>query len=170
MANGNPHYFVQHLPVNQYWRLFTHFRDTIAYLDTETTGLENWCNEITTIALYDGQTVDTYVKGRNLNDFVHDIQRFKIIVTYNGRCFDVPFIERYFRIKLDQVHIDLRFVLKSLGYSGGLKGCERQLEIDRGELSDVDGFYAVVLRETYKSTGHQKSLEMLFVLPPSEMF
>ena len=46
LANGNPHYFVQHLPVNQYWRLFPHFRDTIAYLDIETTGLENWCNEI----------------------------------------------------------------------------------------------------------------------------
>jgi uncharacterized protein YprB with RNaseH-like and TPR domain len=42
-----------------------------------------------------------------------------------------------------------------------LKGCERQLVIDRGELSDVDGFYAVVLWETYKRTGHQKSLEML---------
>jgi uncharacterized protein YprB with RNaseH-like and TPR domain len=161
LANGNPHYFVQHLPVNQYWRLFPRFRDTIAYLDIETTGLENWCNEITTIALYDGQRVHSYVNGQNLDDFVDDIQRFKIIVTYNGRCFDVPFIERYFRIKLDQVHIDLRYVLKSLGFSGGLKGCERQLGIDRGELSGVDGFYAVVLWETYKRTGHQKSLEML---------
>ena len=55
LESGNPHYFIQHLPVNQYWRLFPHFRDTIAYLDIETTGLENWCNEITTIALYDGQ-------------------------------------------------------------------------------------------------------------------
>jgi uncharacterized protein YprB with RNaseH-like and TPR domain len=161
LANGNSHYFVQHLPVNQYWRLFPHFRDTIAYLDIETTGLENWCNEITTIALYDGKTVHTYVNGQNLNDFVDDIQRYNIIVSYNGRCFDVPFIERYFRIKLDHVHIDLRYVLKSLGFSGGLKGCETQLGIDRGELSDMDGFYAVVLWETYKRTGHQKSLEML---------
>jgi len=93
LTTGNPHYFVQYLPVNQYWRLFPHFRDTIAYVDIETTGLENWCNEITTIALYDGQTVHTYVNGQNLDDFVRDIRRFKIIVTYNGRCFDVPFIE-----------------------------------------------------------------------------
>jgi uncharacterized protein YprB with RNaseH-like and TPR domain len=67
----------------------------------------------------------------------------------------------YGGITLDQVHIDLRFVLKSLGFSGGLKGCERQLGIDRGELSDIDGFYAVFLWETYKRTGHQKSLDML---------
>ena len=42
-----------------------------------------------------------------------------------------------------------------------MKGCERQLGIDRGKLSDVDGYYAVVLWETYKRIGHQKSLEML---------
>ena len=161
LVTGNPHYFVQHLSVNQYWRLFPHFRDTIAYIDIETTGLENWCNEITTIALYDGQTVHTYVNGQNLDDFMDDIQRFKIIVSYNGRCFDVPFIEQYFRIKLDQVHIDLRFVLKSLGFSGGLKGCERQLGIDRGDLSGIDGYYTVILWHDYKRTGNKKSLETL---------
>ena len=161
LASGNPHYFVQHLPINQYWRLFPHFRDTIAYVDIETTGLENWCNEITTIALYDGQTVHTYVNGQNLNDFVRDMERYKIIVSYNGRCFDVPFIERYFRIRLDQVHIDLRFVLKSLGFSGGLKGCERQMGIDRGDLKDIDGYYAVILWHDYKRTGNKKSLETL---------
>lgn len=59
LDSGNPHYFIQYLPVNQYWRLFPHFRNSIAYLDIETTGLENWCNEITTVALYDGQRVHT---------------------------------------------------------------------------------------------------------------
>jgi uncharacterized protein YprB with RNaseH-like and TPR domain len=158
---GNPHYFIQHLPVNQYWRLFPHFRGAIAYVDIETTGLENWCNEITTIALYDGQTVYTYVNGQNLNDFMRDIKRYKIIVTYNGRCFDVPFIKQYFGIQLNHVHIDLRYVLKSLGLSGGLKGCERQLGIDRGDLSDIDGYYAVILWQKYKRTGNENTLKML---------
>lgn len=161
LTGGNPFFFGQHLPAGLHWRLFPDFRDSIAYVDIETTGLENWCNEITTIALYDGQTVHTYVNGMNLNDFVDDIQRFKIIVTYNGRCFDVPFIERYFRLKLDHVHIDLRFILKSLGFSGGLKACERQMGIDRGELSDIDGYYAVILWNDYKGTGNQKSLRTL---------
>jgi uncharacterized protein len=161
LTAGNPYYFVRHLPVNQYWRLFPHFRDTIAYLDIETTGLENWCNEITTIALYDGQQVHTYVNGQNLQDFMQDIQRFKVVVTYNGRCFDVPFIQQYFKIRLDQVHIDLRFVLKSLGFSGGLKECERRTGIDRGDLKDIDGFYAVILWWDYKRRANKKSLETL---------
>jgi uncharacterized protein len=161
LENKNPYFFGQHLPVNQYWRLFPYFRDTIAYVDIETTGLENWCNEITTIALYDNQTVHTYINGQNLNDFVHDIQQFKIIVTYNGRCFDVPFINEYFQTTLDQVHIDLRYLLKGLGLYGGLKECERQMGIDRGDLKDIDGYYAVILWGEYKRTGNLKSLETL---------
>ena len=123
--------------------------------------MENWCNEITTIALYDGQTVHTYVNGQNLDDFVRDIRRFKIIVTYNGRCFDVPFIEKHFGMRMNHVHIDLRFLLKSLGFSGGLKGCERQLGIDRGDLCDIDGYYAVILWNEYRRTGDEEKLKML---------
>jgi len=161
LVNKNPLFFSQRLPASQLWRLFPHFREAIAYIDIETTGLENWCNEITTIALYDGARVHNYVNGRNLLDFVQDIQRFKIIVSYNGRCFDVPFIERYFRITLEQPHIDLRFLLKSLGFSGGLKECERQMGIDRGELKEIDGYYAVMLWYEYKRHNKLKSLETL---------
>ena len=52
-------------------------------------------------------------------------------------------------------------MLKSLGFSGGLKGCERRLGIDRGELRDMDGYYAVILWEQYKQTGDQKALQTL---------
>jgi uncharacterized protein YprB with RNaseH-like and TPR domain len=52
---------------------------------------------------------------------------------YNGKTFDVPFIEKYFGIRMNHAHIDLRYVLKSLGYAGGLKRCEKALGLDRGE-------------------------------------
>jgi len=161
LVNKNPLFFSQRLPANQLWRLFPHFRQTIAYIDIETTGLENWANEITTIALYDGTDVHTYVNGRNMQDFVRDIQRFKVIVTYNGRCFDVPFIEHYFHIKLEQAHIDLRFLLKNLGFSGGLKECERQMGIERGDLQDIDGYRAVMLWYDYRRNKNLKSLDTL---------
>ena len=44
---------------------------------------------------------------------------------------------------------------------GGLKGCERQLGMDRGDLSDIDGFFAVLLWEEYQRTGDQKALDTL---------
>ena len=37
----------------------------------------------------------------------------------------------------------------SLGFKGGLKGCERQLGLDRGNLKDIDGFFAVSSRFYY---------------------
>jgi len=158
---GNPNYFERLLPSSQHWRMFRAFRDSTAYLDIETTGLKMWGFEITTISLYDGNSIFWYVKDRNLNDFIHDIQKYKLIVTYNGKSFDIPFIESHFGINLNQAHIDLRYILASLGYRGGLKGCERQLGIDRGDLDHVDGYFAVLLWYDFLQNRNQKALETL---------
>jgi uncharacterized protein YprB with RNaseH-like and TPR domain len=161
LANRNPSHFSKLLPSNQSWRLFPEFRESTVYLDIETTGLDRHYNDITTIALYNGESIHTYVQGQNLEDFIEDIQKYKVIVSYNGKSFDIPFIEHFFNIRLDQAHIDLRYILYSLGFRGGLKGCERQLGIDRGDLSDIDGFFAVLLWDEYQRTGDQKALDTL---------
>ena len=161
LIDHEPGFFDQGLPVREHWRLFPDFRAATAYLDIETTGMTYIGNPITTIAVYDGTTVKTYVQGRNLDRFLDDIGRYKVLVTYNGKCFDVPFLERYFNAELDQVHIDLRFVLAGLGIKGGLKGCEKQLGIDRGPLNDVDGLFAVLLWKEYIRSGNPMALETL---------
>jgi len=158
---GNPNFFENLLPANQHWRMFPEFRDSTVYLDIETTGLKIWGFEITTIALYDGESISYYVKDENLEDFKKDIKRYKVIVTYNGKSFDIPFIESHFGINITQAHIDLRYILASLGYRGGLKGCEKQLGIDRGDLEDVDGYFAVLLWYDYIQNKNQKALETL---------
>ena len=150
LKNNNPGFFSALLPAAQHWRIFPEFRSSTAYIDIETTGLEIWGADITTIALYDGGSIKYYVKGRNLDDFINDIDKYNVIVTYNGKTFDVPFIENYFGTKLNHAHIDLRYVLKSLGYSGGLKGCEKILGIERGELDGLDGYFAVLLWLDYR--------------------
>ena len=137
------------LLMNQSWRFFPEFRNSLVYLDIETTGLDRYFNDITTIALYDGHEIKTYVHGQNLEDFIDEIYKYKVIVTYNGKSFDIPFIESFFNIKLNHAQIDLRYVLYSLGFSGGLKGCERQLGMDRGDLSDIDGFFFTVLSQKW---------------------
>lgn len=160
LALGNANFFAGRLPAGQHWRLFSEFRDQIAYLDIETTGLEADCT-ISTIAVYDGSTMATYVNGQNLDDFTDDIRRYKLLVTYNGKCFDVPVIERVLDCRLDQAHIDLRYVLAGLGFKGGLKRCESQLGMARGDLEDVDGLFAVVLWKAYLRNGDERALETL---------
>ncbi|MBC2712958.1 MAG: ribonuclease H-like domain-containing protein [Desulfosarcina sp.] len=156
----NPGFFAHHLPANQHWRLFPEFRSRTAYLDIETTGLDEDCT-ISTIAVYDGSTMATYVQGRNLDDFIDDIYHYKVLVTYNGKCFDVPVIERTFGRCLDHAHIDLRYVLASLGLKGGLKRCEAQLGMNRGEMEEIDGLFAVVLWKAYLRNRDDQALETL---------
>ena len=155
-----PDFFSKRLPANEQWRLFSHFRKRTAFLDIETTGLGPGA-EITTIALYDGDIVHCYINGRNLDDFEKDIWKYDILVTYNGKGFDIPVLERWFRIQLTQAHIDLRYILAKLGFKGGLKGCERQLGMDRGALDGVDGYFAVLLWQDYITYNNEKALETL---------
>jgi uncharacterized protein len=93
--------------------------------------------------------------------YVCTIEKYKAIVTYNGKSFDVPFIESYFGITLNSAHIDLRYILSSLGYTDGLKRCEIQLGMDRGYLSEIDGYFAVLLWFEYRRNKNQKALETL---------
>ncbi len=162
IESGAVGYFYQNLSAKDQWRIFREFQSSTVYLDIETTGLGGPRDVITTIALYDGKTIKHYVNGQNLDDFTQDIMDYKVIVTYNGKTFDIPFIESYFGIHLSQAHLDLRYILSSLGYSGGLKSCERQLGIGRtGSLAEVDGFFAVLLWNDYRKKRKLKSLETL---------
>lgn len=161
LSRGNPNYFAQSLSSSLHWRFFREFRSSTAYLDIETTGMGGSGSGITTIALYDGASIFYYVRGDNLAQFKKDIANYKVLVTYNGRCFDVPFIQNYFGIELKQAHIDLRFVLKSLGYTGGLKGCEKQMGLDRQDLDGLDGYAAVLLWNDYRANKNKRALETL---------
>ena len=125
-ANGSalvdPAYFADGLAPKHLWRLFADFRQCAAYLDIETTGLGGPYDHITTAALYDGRKVFYYIYGDNLDLFARDLGKYKILITYNGACFDLPFIRNYFGIAVDQVHIDLRYLLSSLGYRRRAEG------------------------------------------------
>ncbi len=158
---GSASYFYKRLKSSEHWRMFRDFKGRTAYIDIETTGLSENINIITTIALYDGVSIFTYVNGKNLDCFVDDIMNYDLIVTYNGKSFDVPFIESFFKVKLPHAHIDLRYVLASLGYKGGLKKVEKQFGISRNELDGVDGYFAVLLWHEYRNNCCESALDTL---------
>ncbi|OGQ08498.1 MAG: exonuclease [Deltaproteobacteria bacterium RBG_19FT_COMBO_58_16] len=162
LAEGEATYFSRLLPPREQWRLFPEFRSSTAYLDIETNGFVGPRGYITAISVYDGTEVFTYARGKNLDDFKRDIKKYRVVVTYNGKCFDIPFIESYMGVDMRHMaHIDLRFILRDLGFTGGLKGCEKTLGIDRGELNGVDGYTAVLLWNDFKKNRNEKALETL---------
>ncbi|MFH1708077.1 MAG: ribonuclease H-like domain-containing protein [Planctomycetota bacterium] len=154
-------FFYRELPVREHWRLLPCFR-RIAYLDIETTGLGPFQNHITTIGIYDGVGLTSYVHGRNLDEFMADIMNYDALVTFNGKTFDLPFIEAQFRQRIPLPHLDLRHLFHSLGYKGGLKKIETRLGLGRtGAMHDIDGFVAVLLWQEYANRGNRAALETL---------
>jgi uncharacterized protein YprB with RNaseH-like and TPR domain len=161
LQTGNMHYFAERFPQKQYWRFFPEFRDKTAYLSVETTALDPWLHSITVMTLYDGNQIVSYIQGKNLDDFEGDIRKYSLVITYNGRRVHLPFLGMYMGLKLKQVHIDLRYLLGSVGYTGGLRKCEEKIKIKRGDVKDVDGCTAVILWEEYRDNGNKKALDSL---------
>lgn len=161
LDEGDPVFFSRSLTAREEWRLFPEFRSSVAYIDIETNGYMGPYGYITAVSLYDGRELRYYVRGENLDDLKEDIFAYKVLVTYNGKCFDIPFIENHLGIRLEHAHIDLRFLLHDLGFKGGLKGCERLIGIERGDLKGVDGYFAVLLWKDYRKNKNPKALETL---------
>jgi uncharacterized protein YprB with RNaseH-like and TPR domain len=158
----NHHYFVDKIPRKELWRAYNEFKDSIAFLDIETTGLSSERHEITMIGVYDGKKSKTYTRGKNLSKFPSEIRKFKGIVTYNGARFDIPFIQSAFPdLSLHQIHIDIMYPLRRLGYRGGLKAIEKQVGIARsGKTDGLSGYDAVVLWKKHLR-GDEEALDIL---------
>jgi len=159
---GDANHFADALPSNETWRAFPHFRDA-AYLDIETTGLGNGRDYITVIGVYDGKKVHSYVHGDNLFDFKADIQKYDLVVTFNGSQFDLPFIKGGMPgTRLPRLHVDLRFLLASLDITGGLKKIEEKFGMEReDDLKGLNGYDAVKLWQKFKRRGNEAALDKL---------
>lgn len=160
--NGEHQFFAENLPLKDHWRAYHEFKDNCCFLDIETTGLDRVNDDITVIGLYNGSKSKFFIKDVNLSDFSAEIKKYPMIVTFNGRCFDVPFIQTKFpSLTFDHFHVDLRFAMRNIGYSGGLKSIERQLGVARSdEIHGVDGFEAVRLWYKYQN-GDRDALKKL---------
>jgi uncharacterized protein YprB with RNaseH-like and TPR domain len=154
-------YFAPRLPTDETWRALPHFPKT-AYLDIETTGLSPATDYVTVIGVFDGVKTHSYVHGQNIGDFAKDITGYDLVVTFNGSVFDLPFIRKHMDAKLPALHVDLRFLLSSLGVRGGLKKIEQQFGLEReSDLRGMNGYDAVLLWQRYLKTKDPSALDKL---------
>ena len=151
----------QALPKNEHWRLYDDFKSEAVFLDIET---EGEYGNITVVGLFDGENTKTFVRGINLDRRVlqQEMEKYKLIITYNGSSFDLPVIRRFFQLNPVVPHIDLRGVCSRIGLTGGLKSIEQQLGIKRPEsIKHVTGKDAAALWHCWKATGDKDFLDML---------
>lgn len=159
----NTAFFKQKLPQNSYWRMYENFKESVCFFDIETTGLDKKRNSVTTVSIYRNGESKTLIKGQDLTRERLEEEFFEssIIVSFNGKSFDQPFLEHNYNLDIDNPHIDLMYPARKLGYTGGLKNIEKELGIDRDLEEDMDGKDAIRLWKQYKKNNDEEALNKL---------
>lgn len=154
-------WFSELMPASEHWRAVPAFGHRMAFVDIETNG-GMAPDDLTVIGVFDGRRMTHYVKGDNLEQFPEALEEAAIIVTFFGTGFDLPFLRRAFpTLAMPQLHVDLCYMLRRLGYRGGLKSIENQMGIRRSNATTgLSGMDAVRLWQEYRR-GRTRSLETL---------
>ncbi|MCI4340395.1 MAG: ribonuclease H-like domain-containing protein [Thermoplasmata archaeon] len=162
LAERDVDWFSTRLPNPEHWRLYPTFHAETAFLDIETTSLSPYEGMVTVVTVHGGGRTHTFVADDNLEELPACLGRFRILVTFNGSVFDVPFLRvRFPDLIVPAAHIDLRFLLYRLGLAGGLKRIEARLGLgDRTGVEGVTGLDAVRLWAEYRR-GQSASLDRL---------
>ncbi len=161
LIDGDSSFFGPLLHSTEHWRLYPEFKDEALFLDIET----GERGEVTVVGLATPYgECHTLLRGSNLTR--QNIQKLlapaKLLVTFNGRSFDVPVIEKYFGMRIDTPHVDLMHACRRIGLTGGLKHIERELGIRRpDELAVVNGAQAPELWRCWRATGDEHFLKLL---------
>ena len=161
VAETDVTYFDHAFPSSERWRLYETFRERTCFFDIETTGLDQDRNQVTTVSLHQDGETQTLVAGDDLTaeNLRAAFDSADLLVTFNGKRFDVPFLETNFDVDLDRPHLDLMYTCKKIGLSGGLKQVEQDIGIER-DRPDISGRDAVRLWREHEQ-GRDGALETL---------
>ncbi len=154
-------WFAERLAAVDHWRAVPAFGHRLAFVDIETNGGMR-PEDLTVVGVFDGYRMRQYVRGIDLEKAPEALDDAAILVTFFGTGFDLPFLKRSFpRMTLPQLHVDLCYMLRKVGYRGGLKSIEQQMGIRRSNAtSGLAGWDAVRLWQEYRH-GREESLETL---------
>jgi uncharacterized protein YprB with RNaseH-like and TPR domain len=161
LDDGDSAFFGNALPSGERWRLYENFRDETLFFDIETTGLDEYRNDVTTVSFHmDGETT-TLVRGRDLTaERVREqFQDASLVASFNGARFDVPFLDAELGVTPDVPHLDLMYPCRRIDLTGGLKRIERDVGLERDQ-PDISGEDAVRLWYEYQG-GDEHALETL---------
>ena len=165
LFNLDSSYFKKLLPSSEYYRIYDFFKDEAVFLDIETTGLDIKNDDSTVFGLYDGIETKTMIKGINFDPIKlkDELKKYKLLVTFNGASFDIPFINKLYQNLLPDIpNFDVKVLADRLGLKGGLKNIEKILGIKRSNIIErFHGGDALTLWRMYRATQDDYYLKLL---------
>ncbi|MFB6184142.1 MAG: ribonuclease H-like domain-containing protein [Haloarculaceae archaeon] len=161
LAAGDAAFFGEQFPSGSHWRFYENFRADACFLDIETTGLDQHHDDVTVVTCHRGGETTTLVRGDDLSaaSLQAHLDDAKLLVTFNGKRFDVPFLEAAYDVDVAVPHVDLLYPCRRIGLDGGLKVIEKTVGIDR-DRPDLSGRDAVRLWHEYED-GDDAALDTL---------
>jgi uncharacterized protein YprB with RNaseH-like and TPR domain len=164
LNDGHSRYFTNLLPSREHWRLFRELEPDVTYLDIETDGLRH-DSKVTVVGVHRRGETRTLVRGIDLDagSLSSELEGTKLLITFNGRSFDIPMLEFNFPFSVPRVpHFDLRHGCARIGLKGGLKTVERVVGIGRPvEIDYVTGEEAAYLWKLWERKGNENALQLL---------
>ncbi len=167
LEKGNTKYLSRKIKRREHWRLFEKFKDSAVCLDIETNGfMPDKGGYVTLVGLYNGYDYKCFIRNINLNplELKKELSNYRILITYFGTGFDVPFLLRTMNgLEFDIPHFDTCFCSRKIGFKGGLKKLEVALGIERAQsVQGMNGYDAVKLWEHY-CNGSNEALDLLIL-------
>ncbi len=162
LETGSAAWFLERLRGASVLRVLYEFFADALFLDIETTGLDPFA-KVTSIATWKNGQVKCFIRDINLADFLYELPGTSLLVTYNGKHFDLPFLRREFDSEMRIPHLDLMYPLRAMGHRGGLKNCEKRLGFQRRYSEGADGLEAVRLWRAWSVYNCEESLNRLII-------
>ena len=152
LANCDIAFFANRLPKREFYRIAASFPERCVFLDIESTGLSTYYDQVTLVGWSVGSTYTVLVDPSQIEQLQRDLREYAMVVTFNGSLFDLPFLAKRFKTDWSGLlHVDLRYLAKRAGLTGGQKKIEVEIGLTReGSLEGITGAEAVALWFDYK--------------------
>lgn len=145
-------YFKKRLPRREHYRIAASFPESCVFLDIESTGLSTYYDQVTLVGWSIGNRYKVVVEPSETKSLKLEVSAWPIVITFNGTMFDLPFLTTQFNTDWSRTaHVDLRYLAKRVGLTGGQKKIEVTIGLAReAPLEDISGADAVGLWFDYK--------------------
>ena len=168
LQHGDAFFFQERLEHKYYYRIAYSFPRDIMFLDIETTGLSTVYHYVTCVGWMLNGVYGYWLQGTDPQSFLSAFKTAKMIVTFNGTMFDCKFLDNAFHIDefSKKANLDLMFLCRRFGLTGGQKEIERKIGFSRPEtLKETDGKEAIALWYSFlfgKHTALKRLIEYNF--------
>ena len=151
-AKRDVEFFKERLPRREFYRIAASFPERCVFLDIESTGLSKYYDQVTLLGWSLGSRYEVLIDPTETSQLERDLSAQPVVITFNGTLFDLPFLTNRFNTDWSgATHVDLRYLAKRVGLTGGQKKIEVTIGFAReAPLEGISGAEAVGLWFDYK--------------------